>query len=279
MVAVGNGAEAERFFHAQLAIAERLAATDPTSAGFQRDLSVSHVRLGDLAAGTDHGEDAIGHFQASLDIWRRLAETSPSVVDYRYGQRVPLERLARLLADRDADTAAGCMSDYLAIVTEGGHRRGAEGAIQVELGAAIDAAAALRIQLNATASPAALADVDDRTAAAPQRWARISGEPGRAERLTAGGVDRHDHVDSIGAQKPSRGQFTGVRVPVEGPLAGPGTSHGGVLLDTFKVPKGAPPVGPGRRSFCDTPWSFVVSRRSRAQSLGCGSAGVTLGGR
>ena len=47
--AAGDSTTAEQHYRAQLAIAERLVATDPGNAGYQRDLSVSHNRLGDLA--------------------------------------------------------------------------------------------------------------------------------------------------------------------------------------------------------------------------------------
>jgi hypothetical protein len=68
IVAAGNRTEAERLFRAGLAIRERLAAAGPANVGFQRDLSVSSERLGDLALdGGDHDE-AVARYEASLGI-------------------------------------------------------------------------------------------------------------------------------------------------------------------------------------------------------------------
>ena len=48
LVAQGEGGAALAAYRAGLAIAERLAAADPGNAGWQRDLSVSHERIGDV---------------------------------------------------------------------------------------------------------------------------------------------------------------------------------------------------------------------------------------
>ena len=48
-VAQGDLAGALRYFTQDMAIAKRLAATDPANAAWQRDLSVSLINLGDLA--------------------------------------------------------------------------------------------------------------------------------------------------------------------------------------------------------------------------------------
>ena len=49
LVSVGEAAlEASRLLEQSLAIGERLAETDPANTGYQRDLSVSYNRLGDL---------------------------------------------------------------------------------------------------------------------------------------------------------------------------------------------------------------------------------------
>ncbi len=121
MVAVGNGAEDPKrnnFFRATLAIAERLAATDATNTGFQRDLSISYERLGDIASNAGQAGDAISFFHESLAIWRRLATMSPDVVDYRFAQRIPLSRLATLLATQDVDAAARHLGEALAILSD-----------------------------------------------------------------------------------------------------------------------------------------------------------------
>jgi hypothetical protein len=49
-VAAGDSASAQTHYQACLEISQRLADADPGNAGAQRDLSVSHSRMGDLAA-------------------------------------------------------------------------------------------------------------------------------------------------------------------------------------------------------------------------------------
>jgi hypothetical protein len=73
-----SGAQAR--FEQSLAIAERLAAANPTSAEAQRDLLVSHWRLGDLSDGEHHWSRAL---EIALDLHRRglLAPSDAWMVD------------------------------------------------------------------------------------------------------------------------------------------------------------------------------------------------------
>ena len=48
LVAQGNLPEALKSYQAGLAIADRLAKADPGNAGWQRDLSVSYDKIGDV---------------------------------------------------------------------------------------------------------------------------------------------------------------------------------------------------------------------------------------
>jgi len=54
------------------------AAADPASAEWQRDLSVSHSKLGDLAVAAGDLTAARTSYQASLDIRARLAAADPA---------------------------------------------------------------------------------------------------------------------------------------------------------------------------------------------------------
>ena len=69
--AQGDLSAALSAYRASLAIRERLAAADPGNAGWQRDLSVSHGKLGDVlrAGGPDRGAVRLpgesGHPRAS----------------------------------------------------------------------------------------------------------------------------------------------------------------------------------------------------------------------
>ena len=72
--AAGDLAGAGEHYRAGLAIAERLAAADPTNTEWQRDLSISRERLGDLAVAAGDPTGAAEHYQAGLAIVRRLTE-------------------------------------------------------------------------------------------------------------------------------------------------------------------------------------------------------------
>ena len=56
---------------------ERLAEADPGNSGWQRDLSVSHNKLGDVQVAQGNLAAALTSFQASLAICERLAEADP----------------------------------------------------------------------------------------------------------------------------------------------------------------------------------------------------------
>jgi hypothetical protein len=53
----GNLAGALEEFRKELAIVERLAAQDPDNAGWQRELSVSRTRIGDVLESQGVGDD------------------------------------------------------------------------------------------------------------------------------------------------------------------------------------------------------------------------------
>ncbi|MEL4383171.1 tetratricopeptide repeat protein, partial [Shewanella algae] len=57
-----------------LAIAERLAKTDPGNADWQRDLSVTYNRVGDVQQAQGDLSAALTSYQASLAIAERLAK-------------------------------------------------------------------------------------------------------------------------------------------------------------------------------------------------------------
>ena len=56
-----------------LAIFERLATADPSNAGWQRDLSVSHEKVGDVLTAQGRLDHALEAYRASLAIAERLA--------------------------------------------------------------------------------------------------------------------------------------------------------------------------------------------------------------
>ena len=52
-------------FKAALAIRERLAKADPENAGWQRDLSVSHIKIGDVLVDQGNVADALAAYKAA----------------------------------------------------------------------------------------------------------------------------------------------------------------------------------------------------------------------
>jgi hypothetical protein len=61
-----------------LAIVERLANSDPSNAGWQRDLSVSYQKVGEVEVEQGQYAQALDSYQHDLAIARRLAESDPS---------------------------------------------------------------------------------------------------------------------------------------------------------------------------------------------------------
>jgi tetratricopeptide (TPR) repeat protein len=96
--ASGDGERALESYEAALAIDERLAKVSPNDAQAQRDLSVSHGKLGDFHFGAGDRERARESYEAALAIRERLVEASPIDAQARRDLSVTLERLARLLA-------------------------------------------------------------------------------------------------------------------------------------------------------------------------------------
>ena len=76
-VAYGNLPAALTSYQASLGIAERLAKADPDNAGWQRDLSVSHNKIGDVQVAQGNLPAALTSYQASLGIRERLARADP----------------------------------------------------------------------------------------------------------------------------------------------------------------------------------------------------------
>ncbi len=74
---VGRVDAALAAFKASQVIFERLAASDPGHAGWQRDLSVSHIKIGDVLCTRNEHSDARQHFQTARDIVAQLVEAHP----------------------------------------------------------------------------------------------------------------------------------------------------------------------------------------------------------
>ena len=81
-----------------LARDQKRVAAEPGRADYQRDLSVSYNRLGDIEAALGHGDVAQSHFRQGLDIAERLAAAEPGRDDYQRDLSVSYERLGSAAA-------------------------------------------------------------------------------------------------------------------------------------------------------------------------------------
>ena len=85
-------------YQAALDIADRLAAADPANTGWQRDLSVSHDKLGDVAAAAGDLAAARDPYQAALDIADRLAAADPANTGWQRDLSVSHNKLGDVAA-------------------------------------------------------------------------------------------------------------------------------------------------------------------------------------
>ncbi|WP_374692608.1 tetratricopeptide repeat protein, partial [Accumulibacter sp.] len=119
------------------AIRERLAASDPGNAGWQRDLSVSHIKIGDLLQAQGDLAGAGAAYRADLAIAERLAASDPGNAGWQRDLGISLGRVAQVLAQqgRHAD-ALTYFERALAIAEATGDRDGQRETLQAMGGAA-----------------------------------------------------------------------------------------------------------------------------------------------
>ena len=92
----GNLDAARTAYQASLDIAQRLAAADPANTEWQRDLSVSRNKLGDVARAAGDLATARGHYRASLDIRERLAAADPANTEWQRDLEFVRQRIRSL---------------------------------------------------------------------------------------------------------------------------------------------------------------------------------------
>ena len=106
LAAQGEGAAALTAYRASLAIRERLAQQDPNNAEWQRDLTVSHDRIGDMLAAQGEGAAALTAYRASLAIRERLAQQDPNNAEWQRDLSVSHDRIGDMLAAQGEGAAA-----------------------------------------------------------------------------------------------------------------------------------------------------------------------------
>ncbi len=81
------------------ALVQALIARDPENAEWQRDLSVSYDRVGDISAARGDRDGALKAYEGGLEIAKRLAATDPANVEWQRDLAISNERLGDMAAE------------------------------------------------------------------------------------------------------------------------------------------------------------------------------------
>jgi tetratricopeptide (TPR) repeat protein len=115
-MAEGDRAGALAAYRAGLAIRETLARRDPGNAEGQRDLSVSHDKVGDVLMAAGDRDGALAAHRASLGIRETLARRDPGNAEWQRDLSVSENKIGDvLLAQGDRDGALAAHRASLAI--------------------------------------------------------------------------------------------------------------------------------------------------------------------
>ena len=116
LVARGKLDEALESYRDSLAIFERLAGSDRSNTGWQRDLSVSYIKVGDVLVAQGKLDEALENYRDSLAIFERLAGSDRSNTGWQRDLSVSYERIGDVLvAQGKLDEALKSYRDNLAI--------------------------------------------------------------------------------------------------------------------------------------------------------------------
>jgi hypothetical protein len=96
LVAQGDGPGALAAYQAGLTIAEGLAKRDPANTQWQRDLSVSNNKIGDVLVAQGDGPGALAAYQAGLTIAEGLAKRDPANTQWQVDVAVSCGKLGSL---------------------------------------------------------------------------------------------------------------------------------------------------------------------------------------
>ena len=123
-VAQGDLAGGSTAYRDSLAIAERLAKSDPGNAGWQRDLSVSFDKVGDVLVAQGDLPGALKSYRDSLAIRERLAKSDPGHAGWQRDLSVSFDKVGDVLvAQGDLPGALKSYRDSLAIARAAGEVR------------------------------------------------------------------------------------------------------------------------------------------------------------
>ena len=103
LVAQGKLQEALEAYQQDLAIVKRLAEQDKTNSDWQRDLSVSYDKVGDVLVAQGKLQEALEAYQQDLAIVKRLAEQDKTNSDWQRDLIVSLYKVATTMAKIGGD--------------------------------------------------------------------------------------------------------------------------------------------------------------------------------
>ena len=103
---------------------QRLAASDPANAGWQRDLSVSLNKLGDLAVAQGDLAGALRYFTQDMAIAERLAASDPANAKWQRDLAVSHFKLHQLAQTKGDEAMAGAELHACYTVLHGMKQRG-----------------------------------------------------------------------------------------------------------------------------------------------------------
>ena len=116
--AQGDLAGALKSYRDSLAIIDRLAKSDPGNTGWQRDLSVSYEKVGDVQVAQGDLAGALKSYRDSLAISERLAKSDPGNAGWQRDLSVSYEKVGDVqVAQGDLAGALKSYRDSLAITT------------------------------------------------------------------------------------------------------------------------------------------------------------------
>ena len=118
----GDLAGALASYRDSLAIAERLAHADPGNAGWQRDLSVSYNKVGDVQAAQADLAGALASYRDGLAIRERLAQSDPSNAGWQRDLSVSYEKVGDVQVAQ-GDLAGALSPTATASPSESGWRK------------------------------------------------------------------------------------------------------------------------------------------------------------
>ena len=112
----GNLSDALNSYRDGFAIADRLAKSDPANAGWQRDLSISFNKIGDMQKAQGDLSAALKSYSDGLTIRDRLAKSDPANAGWQRDLMVSFNKIGDMqVAQGDLSAALRSYSDGLAI--------------------------------------------------------------------------------------------------------------------------------------------------------------------